>query len=400
MFDARSILEAIVKGAGGEEPRQEMPRGRPSGDLRDLGELLKGIAGGDTGAPQPGAPGSRGAGRMGDEAEMRRGRDAGPGPDDAEEEAPPLRRSARPGRRAAPAAEEDAGAAPGGLEDIIRDVLGGKGGNLGEILEKMQKGGGLGGLGDILGPVLGQVLGGGKPGAARLTGGEAGGRAPAAGALGDLANASPQEILAAIQDFIARNQFAAGAAAGGLGALILGTRTGRSIAASAAKLGGLAVIGGLAYRAYQNYQQGVPASATDGPQRLLAPPSGSGFEPETVSNGTAATMIRAMVAAAAADGRIDANEEGKLVASLGGTALPEAARAFLAKEIAAPAGVDEIAAAVGSEEEAVQVYTAARITVDPDRAEEHAFLAELADALGIDEGLAAHIDSTARSVAA
>ncbi|MGL1278513.1 DUF533 domain-containing protein, partial [Vibrio parahaemolyticus] len=85
---------------------------------------------------------------------------------------------------------------------------------------------------------------------------------------------------------------------------------------------------------------------------------------------------------------------------LGGAGMPEAARAFLAKEIAAPASIEEIAAAVGSEEEAVQVYTAARITVDPAVEEEHAFLVALADALGLDEGLAAHIDSAARSAAA
>jgi uncharacterized membrane protein YebE (DUF533 family) len=180
---------------------------------------------------------------------------------------------------------------------------------------------------------------------------------------------------------------------------VLGTRTGRSIASTAAKLGGLAVIGGLAYKAYQNYQQGVPAAENAAPQRLVAPPSGSGFEPETVTNDTATTMIRAMVAAAAADGRIDAAEQQAIIAGLGGAAMPEAARQFLAKEIAAPASVQEIAAAVGSEEEAVQVYTAARITVDPDLEEEHEFLVALASALGIDEGLAAHIDSAARSAA-
>jgi uncharacterized membrane protein YebE (DUF533 family) len=55
---------------------------------------------------------------------------------------------------------------------------------------------------------------------------------------------------------------------------------------------------------------------------------------------------------------------------------------------------------VSSPEEAVQVYTAARIAVDPDLEEEHEFLAALADRLGIDESLAAHIDATARNAGA
>ena len=50
-----------------------------------------------------------------------------------------------------------------------------------------------------------------------------------------------------------------------------------------------------------------------------------------------------------------------------------------------------------SQEEAVQVYTAARVTVDPDAEEEHEFLVALAERLGIDDALAAHIDATARS---
>ncbi|RTL71181.1 MAG: DUF533 domain-containing protein [Hyphomicrobiales bacterium] len=408
MFDARSILDSIIKSAGGQEadapPRS---RGRSSGELGELGDLLKGIAGGDDAAPAPGGrrpmpqaqPREQEDAEPEDEAPVSRRRSARPAPEETDDEpAPPRSR-----RRAAPKEDDEAdqaGPSGGGLEDIIRDVLGGKGGSLGDILEKVQKGGGLGGLGDILGPVLGQVLGGGKAGPSRIAGDAAGGAPLGAGALGDLANKSPEEVLAAIKEFMARNQFATGAAAGGLGALILGTRTGRSLASSAAKLGGLAVIGGLAYKAYQNYQQGGSATAASAPQPLLAPPAGSGFEPETVTHDSAVTMIRAMVAAAAADGRIDASEEQKIVAGLGGASMPEAARAFLAKEIAAPASVEEIAAAVGSEEEAVQVYTAARITVDPAIEEEHAFLAALAQALGIDESLAAHIDSAARSAAA
>jgi uncharacterized membrane protein YebE (DUF533 family) len=65
-----------------------------------------------------------------------------------------------------------------------------------------------------------------------------------------------------------------------------------------------------------------------------------------------------------------------------------------------PASVDELAAAVGSAEEAAQVYTAARIAIEPDTAGENAFLTALANRLGIDRDLAAFIDNEARTTSA
>jgi len=49
-------------------------------------------------------------------------------------------------------------------------------------------------------------------------------------------------------------------AAGALAGLLLGTGTGRKITGSALKVGGLAAIAGLAYKAYQNYSSGYPPS--------------------------------------------------------------------------------------------------------------------------------------------
>ena len=213
----------------------------------------------------------------------------------------------------------------------------------------------------------------------------------------------PRTVLAQLKELIANNQLGAGAALGGLGALVLGTGTGRSLAGSAVKLGGLALIGGLAYKAYQNYQQGQPPLAggqrppQQSQQALLAAPEGSGFEPAAVTNDHATLLIRAMIAAAAADGRIDAQEQKKILGGLQQAGLAGAAQQFLAREIENPATIDDLAAAVSSQEEAVQVYTAARVAVDPDAEEEHAFLVALAERLGIDDDLAAHIDATARS---
>ena len=45
-------------------------------------------------------------------------------------------------------------------------------------------------------------------------------------------------------------------ATGAIAAILLGTSTGRSITGSALKLGGAAAVAGLAWKAWQNYQDG------------------------------------------------------------------------------------------------------------------------------------------------
>jgi uncharacterized membrane protein YebE (DUF533 family) len=207
-------------------------------------------------------------------------------------------------------------------------------------------------------------------------------------------------LLAQLKELIANNQMGAGAALAGLSALVLGTSAGRSLAGSAAKVGGLALIGGLAYKAYQNFQEGKPVLTGQKPsqQTLLAAPQGSGFEAGAVTNGSAMLLVRAMIAAAAADGRIDQKEQQRILGGLKQAGLKGTAQQFLAHEINQPATADDLANAVSSPAQAIQVYTAARIAVDPDSEEEHKFLVALADRLSIDSKLASHIDAVARSI--
>ena len=143
-----------------------------------------------------------------------------------------------------------------------------------------------GSLLDVFRQALGQATYGVREGAGRLD--EAtGASTQAREAVGQATGQSPEELVAKIRELIANNQLAAGAALGGLGALIFGTGAGRSLAGRAIKLGGFALIGGLAYKAYQNYQQGQPPLAGGGGRRthaLLAAPEGSGFEAGAVTH--------------------------------------------------------------------------------------------------------------------
>ena len=109
--------------------------------------------------------------------------------------------------------------------------------------------------------------------------------------------------------------------------------------------------------------------------------------------------LKAMISAAAADGRIDAQEQKKILGGLGQAGLDDAQHSFLRTELDNPASIDDLAAAVRSPAEAVQVYTAARLAIDPTGSQDNkAYLATLADKLGVDAKLAAHVESMAQSV--
>jgi uncharacterized membrane protein YebE (DUF533 family) len=373
MFDAKSILENIVRGAA--PPQSSTGGGGSLSDIiNEIGKNLQqqGQAPGATSASGPGAPGKSIGDILGDLARQF----GQPASDSATKSGDqPLPGPGAPSANAGP--------------------------DFGEVLtqlkDKLNQAGGAvtdgGSITDVLGKIFAQATQGVGEGASRI--GDATGAKDAL----ERAAADPNtaQILEQLKSVLQNNPFAAGAAAGGLGGLVLGTRAGRSLAATAARLGALAMIGGLAYKAVQNYQAGKPLIT--GATTPTTPPAGSGFEPSAVTNEAALHYIQAMIAAAAADGRIDADEHDKLVSSLSRAGVGSEAEAFLAKELDSPRSVLELASSVKTPQEAVQLYTAARIAVADNSPAEKQFLAQLAGALNIDPELANHVDATTKAAA-
>src|ERR1051326_151867 len=79
-----------------------------------------------------------------------------------------------------------------------------------------------------------------------------GGKAPAP-AGNPLAGQSPDQLVTKVRDVIPQNPKLSQAAFLGLVGLMFGKRKSGGISGSLAKLGGLAAIGGLAYKAYQGW---------------------------------------------------------------------------------------------------------------------------------------------------
>ncbi|MCJ8150460.1 tellurite resistance TerB family protein [Shinella sp. H4-D48] len=178
--------------------------------------------------------------------------------------------------------------------------------------------------------------------------------------------------------------------------VLLGTDSGRKVAGSALKIGGLAAIAGLGYQAYKNYRDGQNPAETPqgGTPELLPPPSDSGFHPQAVSSDFALILVRAMIAAARADGHIDDAERARIIDKLKVSGLGDDAATFLETELANPVDIDSIVAAAQTEEQRVELYTASRIAIEPKSRAERGYLDLLAGRLGLADGLVDHIEAT------
>jgi uncharacterized membrane protein YebE (DUF533 family) len=192
-----------------------------------------------------------------------------------------------------------------------------------------------------------------------------------------------------------------GALAGGLAGLLFGSKKMREVAGTAIQIGAVAAIGGLAYKAYQNYRQGkpiVPQSVTDmlggaSPQSMPLPTPADSIPPEYRSPEAARLLLRTMVAAAAADGHLDRVEYERIRQQLRASGLNEEEQFFLSQLIAHPSSIAELAAAATTPELRIEVYTAARLAVDRDTAVEREWLEQLAASLDLEPGLKAHLDA-------
>jgi uncharacterized membrane protein YebE (DUF533 family) len=166
-------------------------------------------------------------------------------------------------------------------------------------------------------------------------------------------------------------------------------RQGSAIAATAA-LGGIALVIGLALKALPGRAAASNTAAPHDIEAATAPRTP--FDHSEVGEDEARIMLRAMVAATMADGLMDAAERQRLDSALAAARIGAASRAWLDKELAEPADVDELAAGVSSPEQAARIYAAARLAIDPDTLQEREFLKRLAEALDLPGDAAAQLE--------
>jgi len=249
--------------------------------------------------------------------------------------------------------EHAAGA--GGIGDLLGAVLGGQAGGRG----------GAGGLGDLLGTVLGGArsggggaASGGLGGLGDLLGGALGGRAGTGGGLGDL-----------------------------LGGMLGGER-GASASRGTGSNAGMALLATIAMAALKNWTSSQRAQAAfsspvdDATRQAFATMTGPGTE---------ALILRAMIAAAKADGQVGEDEIERIVGRLAADGLSADEKRFLTEEFRRPLDVAALVAEVPNPAVAAEVYAASLLAIDLDTQAELDYLRQLSRALGLDNETVARL---------
>lgn len=223
-----------------------------------------------------------------------------------------------------------------------------------------------GSLDDLLGGLSNMLGGGTTGGQPAQTGG---------GGLG--------EVLGGVLGSLGNNK----AAIGGLGALagaLLGG--GKSSARGAVGGGGLAMLASLAYSAMKKAGQ-TPQQ----PPRAL-------FEPETsvekqALEQDAEIIVKAMINAAKADGRIDETEIQKIVGKLEEGGLTEEEKSLFMQEAKKTMDLDAVVrSAAGMPEMAAQIYTASLLAIEVDTPGEQQYMQQLASGLGLNSQVTRNIE--------
>ena len=198
------------------------------------------------------------------------------------------------------------------------------------------------------------------------------------------------KIVSGLTNSGALSGFAGGAAGGAVTSMLM-SKKGKKVGKSALKLGALAAVGGLAWKAYQTYSKDKNA------QTAASRPSGSyDYLPANMSESRfdavleddksdcgQMLLVRAMIAAAYADGHIDGQEQQKIFQQVEQMDLSTADKAALFDELRSPRSIDQLLPDIRNSETAVEVYAASLLAIDQRQPASESYLQQLGDRLFI-----------------
>ncbi|MET3924500.1 tellurite resistance TerB family protein [Devosia sp. 2618] len=182
-----------------------------------------------------------------------------------------------------------------------------------------------------------------------------------------------------------------GAAGLAAGMLLSGGGLGK-LAGNAVKIGAVAAVGGLAYNAWQNYQNNQSGAAPQAPaQDAFIPAASDSHAQEELGK----TLVRAMIAAAKADGRIDADEKEAIFGKLETMQLSSEEKAWVFDELSSPLDINAVVARADTSAHAAEIYAASLVAITADTASERAYLDALASKLKLAPELVTEIHKSA-----
>ena len=180
-----------------------------------------------------------------------------------------------------------------------------------------------------------------------------------------------------------------GALAAGAMGLLLGNKKARKYGGKALTYGGLAALGVLAYKAYGNWQASQASAPKGEPQTLDRLP------PAQVEQHSQA-ILKALVAAAKADGHVDERERALIEGEFVKLTPDQELQHWLHAELNKPLDPADVARSASTPEMAAEMYIASVMLVDEEHFMERAYLDELARQLGLDPALKQALEAQVR----
>ncbi len=183
-----------------------------------------------------------------------------------------------------------------------------------------------------------------------------------------------------------------GAMAAGVLALLLGTGAGRRVTGSALKIGSLAAIGGLGWKAYQNWlnkNQQENKEIKDRAENAKVVPMNELSEED--ANKRSEVLLKAMIAAAKADGHVNSKERAAIKEQIEKLNLSGDVADILEGEIKKPLDVKEVAALAENDAMAAEIYLVSAVVTDKENSMEKSYLDSLAKALDLPDELVAEL---------
>ena len=235
---------------------------------------------------------------------------------------------------------------------------------LGSLLGSLSSGKSAGDTGDLLGS-LGKMIGDSQRQGKETQ--------ASSGGIGDL--------LGGLLD----NKAASGAVGAILGSLLGG---GSGAVKGAVGGGGLGMLASLAMAALKNAGQ-APSGESNLLKELAKPVEEQNLEDD------AQLIVKAMINAAKADGKIDKSEIDKIIGKLDDDGLDQKEKDFFIEEANKPMDMEAVVSSAANKPDmAAQIYAASMLAIEVDTAAEQRYMRNLASGLGLDAQVVAYINRT------
>ncbi|MBD1559562.1 tellurite resistance TerB family protein [Vibrio sp. S9_S30] len=176
----------------------------------------------------------------------------------------------------------------------------------------------------------------------------------------------------------------AGAVGGGLIGLLMGSKKSRKMGKKALGVGSAAALGALAFKVYNDWQKNQPGK-TPAPSTPLSEDQHS------------ILILKAMIAAAKADGHVDQQEQTKIQQAVTELGADDFVNHLVQSELNKPLDPSDIARSVSNKEQAAEVYLASLLVVDEQNFMERSYLKELANQLELAEDLVLQLEAQVKT---